>query len=243
VGSLERSRLTMIEAVNEATRALREGLPVLIYDDASRENEVDYVLYAGYIDADVVYEMRTLAGGLICFAMPSMVASMLGIPFMHELLSKDVTLSQLVKLPRYGDWPAFSIWVNHVSVMTGIRDEDRATTIRELHNVVEMAMKGRADEARRKFYEEFMSPGHVPILIARRLSQRRGHTELAIYLAVLAGLTPSVVLAEMLKKGTALSLEEARSLSREYGYPLVSGNDIVKAVAREAEKVCRIVPC
>ncbi len=235
----------MVDGVSEAVRALRNGIPVLIYDDASRENEVDYVIHASRVDVDVIYEMRTLAGGLICYAMPHTLASELGLMFMHELLQRT-ELKGLVKKPSYGDWPAFSVWVNHVNVATGIRDEDRALTIRELDGVVSMLVKGLTDDARRKFFGEFMAPGHVPILIGRSIRERRGHTELSLYLAGLAGLQPSIALAEMLRKGGALTLDEAKKVSREYGYPLVTSKEIVEAVKREAEKgssLCKLLPC
>ena len=236
-----------MSGVAEAVRALRRGLPVLVYDEAGRENEVDYVVHASRVDVDVVYEMRTLAGGLICYAMPKRVADALGLPFMHELLAGIPPLRGLVKRPGYGDWPAFSLWVNHVEVATGIRDSDRALTIRELDRITGLVLEGRVEEARRKLYEEFMSPGHVPILVGRSIEERRGHTELSLYLAALAGLTPSIALAEMLRKGGALTVEEASRVSREYGYPLVTSREIVEAVMAEAARgnsyLCKTLPC
>ena len=229
--------------VEEALRALRKGVPVLIHDDVSRENEVDYVIHASRVNAETVYEMRTLAGGLICYAMPEKVASQIGIPFASDLLLQHPSLSRLVKTPRYGDKPAFSVWVNHVDVATGIRDEDRAMTIRGLHEVTRLAWEGSVDRAREKFYEEFMAPGHVPILIGRSIRVRRGHTELSLYLALLAGEVPSVALVEMLKKGTALSLDEARRVSRQYGYPLVTSTQILGYLYSRGRHVCSRLPC
>ncbi len=215
----------------------------MIHDDVRRENEVDYVVWAGRVDTDIIYEMRTLAGGLICYAMPLSVAKGLGLRFFDEILKNDPTLARLVKLPGYGDRPAFSIWVNHVSVKTGIRDEDRAITIRELHRVTSLFIKGDTSRAKEKFYTEFMAPGHVPILVGRSISERRGHTELSLHLAALAELTPSIALVEMLKRGGAVSFEEALRISREYGYPLVSAADIVKAVKKNYKLICKYMLC
>jgi len=218
--------------LNEALKAFRKGVPVLIYDSSDREDEVDYVIYGGAVDVDVIYEMRTLAGGLICYAMGREAVQALKLPFASDYLQRVEPLAKLVKMPRYGEPPAFSVWVNHVSVVTGIRDADRATTVRELHVVTKLVYEGNVEKAKQKFYEEFMAPGHVPILAERGLSIRRGHTELSLALARLAGVTPSAVLAEMLVKGRQLTYEEALQVSREYGYPLVRGDEIVKEVAK-----------
>ena len=228
----------MSSGVGEALDALRRGIPVLVYDDAGRENEVDYVVHASRVDADTVYEMRRLAGGLICYAMPLHVAHVLGIEFMTETYSRHPRLSKLVTKPRYGDMPAFSVWVNHVDVTTGIRDSDRALTIRALDKVTMYVYEGMGDLARRIFYDEFMAPGHVPILIGRSISERRGHTELSLHLSALADLRPSVVLVEMLDRGTALSLEDAKKISKEYGYPLVSTKEVIEAVQENRDKLC-----
>jgi len=202
---------------------------VLLHDSSGREDEVDYIVPAGSVDADTVYEMRTLAGGLICYAMAAEVAKTLGLRFATEYYAAFPELRPLLKTPSYGEPPAFSIWVNRVGVATGIRDEDRAETIRGLHEVALLVLEGRGEEARRRFAEEFMAPGHVPVLVERGLERRRGHTELALALARLAGIPPSMALVEMLARGRQLRVEEAVRLSREYGYPLVEGGEVIEA--------------
>ncbi|MGC9072112.1 MAG: 3,4-dihydroxy-2-butanone-4-phosphate synthase [Acidilobus sp.] len=221
--------------VDEATRALREGKPVLIYDSASRESEVDLVYHASSATPDVIYSLRTRAGGLICFATRWSIAKGLGLVWGDDLIASVPDLRPLaVRRLGYGDRPAFTIWVNHISVRTGISDEDRSKTVRELHRVVSRYLKGDADGARRKFQEEFQAPGHVPVLASRGLRQRRGHTELSIALSSLAGLEPTVVFAEMLDYGRSLSLDKAFGVSKAWGVPLVSGDEIIEA-CREHE--------
>jgi len=131
-----------------------------------------------------------------------------------------------VKIPRYGDKPAFSLWVNHVSTRTGISDEDRATTIAELHKVVKLLTED-PEGAREKFYSEFMAPGHVPILLSRGIERRRGHTELVTKLAEVSGLERSMVIAEMLGEGKSLSKSEAISYARSKDLLLLEGKDIL----------------
>lgn len=102
-----------------------------------------------------------------------------------------------MKKPKYGDYPAFSLWVNHIDTKTGISDYDRYVTIRELHKIVSLS-KVNPEEAKKMFYLNFTAPGHVPILIARDIRQRKGHTELSITLLEKLGLERSAVIAEML---------------------------------------------
>ena len=223
--------------IDEAIDALRKGKPVLIFDSARREQEVDMVFYAGLIDYEKIYTLRVDAGGLICYATSHIVASHLKLRFMADILESFNEYKMLAsRVLGYGDKPAFSLWVNHVNVRTGISDHDRALTISKLHEVVSLVWNGRVDEGYAKFYEEFISPGHVPILISRGLRKRRGHTELSIALAILAGLEPSIVLAEMLDKGVSLSLAKAKRYAEEHGLIIVSGEEIVNEYASRGLK-------
>jgi len=232
-------------ALREALEALRRGTPVLVHDDYSREDEVDYVIHASFVDAERVYEMRKIAGGLICYAMPLPAGRVLGLRYAHEIYARVPELAPLAgRRLGYGDHPAFSIWVNSLKVKTGIRDVDRALTIRELDKVASLIYSGRPGDARMLFLEEFTAPGHVPVLLGKRLRERRGHTELSLHLAMLAGLTPSTVIVEMLGRGDALTVEEARRISREKGYPLVEGTEILAEVERLGEDLyCRYKLC
>jgi 3,4-dihydroxy 2-butanone 4-phosphate synthase len=226
--------------VEEAVEALKSGVPVLIHDSSARENEVDMVFYGGQIDKEKVYMLRTRAGGVICHATTSDIMEALGLVFLDELLARAGRpyKSLASRKLSYGDRPAFVLWVNHASARTGVTDEDRALTISGLHRVVRAAWRGDTDEARRIFEEEFQAPGHVAFLASRGLSRRRGHTELAVSLALLAGLEPSVVFAEMLARGTRLSLEDAEALSEREGWPLLRGDQIVGACSDAGIQVC-----
>lgn len=215
-------------AVEDAVEALRSGRPVMIFDGSDREGEVDLVYHASAATPDAIYDLRVSAGGLICFATTWEIARGLGLIWGTDLIALHPPLRPLTeKIPSYGDKPAFTIWVNHVGTRTGITDVDRSLTVRMLDRVVRVYLEEGPERARRVFQEEFQAPGHVPVLAARSLRERRGHTELSTCLARLAGLRPSVVFAEMLTKYRALSLEEARRLGRERDIPLVTGEEIL----------------
>jgi len=217
----------MVNNVVVAMRYLSIGKPVFIHDSSSREDEVDMVYHAGFIDYEKVALLRRLAGGLICFSIPKSVGEVLGLRYMSDILT-EVGYGELTrKRLKYGDPPNFSLWVNHYSAITGIRDRDRALTIRELDNVVELVIEGRIDEAKRKFFNEFTAPGHIPILLGRGLNVRRGHTELSLALAELAGLRPSVVIAEVLDEGDAMPVSKVREVAGKIGTVVIEGDEII----------------
>lgn len=219
-----------MDIVKKAINNFKNGRPVLIYDSDVREGEVDMVFHPSFITYKEIYSLRTLAGGLICFVMSKDIASLLGLKFMDELLSNTEFRELSSKRLGYGDRPAFSLWVNYLGVKTGISDVDRALTIRKLYEVSERVALGDVVGGRKYFYENFMSPGHVPILISRGLEARRGHTELSELLARLAGLIPTAVIAEVLDEGYSMSLSKARELAIKLNTVLVSGDELLSAL-------------
>ncbi len=213
--------------------ALLNGEPVLVFDSLSREAETDMVFYAGVVDYKKIAFLRREAGGLICYVSGRVFRERLGLSFLNETLNHHPVYRYLVsRKPRYGDPPAFNIWVNHVDTHTGISDYDKATTIRRLHDVAELVYKGFDEDAIDVFTREFYAPGHVPVLTSRGIGVRKGHTELVTALALLTGLTPSMVIAEMLSEGSSLPRGEAIRYARRHGLHYINGFDIVV----EAEK-------
>lgn len=208
---------------------LIRGRPVLIYDLEGREEETDMVFFAGSIDHKSIYELRREAGGLICYVTSDHVARELGLEFLSDILMKHPLYRELAnKRLRYGDMPPYTLYVNHVKVRTGISDRDRALTIRELDKIVDLIENGRSDLAREIFYRDFVSPGHVPILIGRSASIRRGHTELSLIVARRAGLRPSMVIAEMLDEGDSMSKDNAIKYASSRGIIFLEGRDLLR---------------
>ena len=220
-------------ALTDAINALRKGQFVLLHDSKSRENEIDMVIAAEFVTPSHVARIRSDAGGLLCLAVRHDVAKRLGLLYMHDMLHmlEDVnpTMGKLAngKSP-YGDKPAFSIAINHKETYTGITDSDRALTIAEMARICSKSLNGH--DTQHDFISTFRAPGHVPILIASEglLNERLGHTELAVYLTQLAGLTPAVAICEMLDGTTykALSIDRAQKYSKENDVVIVEGNDL-----------------
>ncbi|MEM3400098.1 MAG: 3,4-dihydroxy-2-butanone-4-phosphate synthase [Candidatus Micrarchaeia archaeon] len=207
-----------------AAESFRRGEILLIHDDEKRENEVDMVLCARHSTPYKIKQMRKDAGGLICVALGNEIAKTLGLVFMHEIYASSTYrfLSSLLHPLPYRSTSAFSITVNHIKTFTGITDNDRSLTITALSSV----------KSKDEFLLNFRSPGHVPLLIEHEggLEKRRGHTELALAIARMAGERPIAVLCEMLgEDGNALDADEARKYALRKNLVYIEGKEIADA--------------
>jgi 3,4-dihydroxy 2-butanone 4-phosphate synthase len=204
-----------------AIQAFRRGGLVMLYDGDDREAEVDFIIRADAVTPQLVRWLRKNAGGLLCFATTREIGEALGLTFLSDMYRK---LGFLTKAP-YGDEPAFIGYVNHVKTRTGVRDVDKALTVRELARVVELALRD-VETAREEFRRNFYMPGHVAVLGAR-IGTRWGHTELSLILAKAAGVPPAVVIIEALGDHLeAMPLEEAEKLAESLGIPIVTSKEI-----------------
>jgi len=218
--------------VEKASAALRAGGMVVIYDGDEREGEADLVVHARNTKPETIETLRKDGGGLICLAVDGEIAKRFGLPFYSDMLaaSKLPVAAMECKKTAYGDKPAFSIQINHKDVFTGITDNDRSLTIRSMARLAEMDL-GQED-AGAAFHSEFYAPGHVFLLIGRGIKSRRGHTELSLELARIAGLSGMTVLCEMLGEGKALPKAEAKRYADAHGLPFVEGKEIIEAGSR-----------
>jgi 3,4-dihydroxy 2-butanone 4-phosphate synthase/GTP cyclohydrolase II len=163
-------------SVEDALNELRAGRMVVVVDDEDRENEGDLVMAAERITPEAVNFMATHGRGLICLAMTGQRLDELGL---HDIPTNADALG--------GTAFTVSIDVKERGVTTGISAYDRAQTI-----------SAAIDIGSRP--EDFWRPGHVFPLRARTggVFERRGHTEAAVDLATLAGLSPAGVICEIL---------------------------------------------
>ena len=163
-------------SVEDALNELRGGRMVVVVDDEDRENEGDLVMAADTITPEAINFMATHGRGLICLAMTGQRLDELGL----DQISPDSDESG-------GTAFTVSIDVKGYGVTTGISAHDRAQTIRAAINAGSRP-------------EDFWRPGHIFPLRARTggVLERRGHTEAAVDLATLAGLSPAGVICEIL---------------------------------------------
>ncbi len=150
------------------------------------------------------------------------VAEQFELPFLQDELDHPAAANHNL---AYDDRSSFSLPVNHRETHTGITDEDRSLTIRELARAAE-----NPDET--DFAAEFRTPGHVHLLrgAPELLADRRGHTELGLALAQAAELPPAVVVCEMLDDETneALAPADAATYADEHNMPYLEGALLVE---------------
>lgn len=221
-------------SLESAIDAIRNGKMILLFDSEDREGETDLVIPALCTTPSDVALMRRDGGGLICVAIYGNAADRMGLPFMSDILksvSNNGHKSLVSLIEKKGDISydsrsSFSVWVNHRETFTGITDNDRALTIRKLGEAVDKVLRGEKID----LGDDFRSPGHVALLRAAGglLKERRGQTELSIELALRAGISPSMVVCEMLdgNTGKALSKKDAMNYARNNNMIFIEGRDI-----------------
>lgn len=226
-----------MDDVGRALEALRRGEFVLVYDGDGREEETDLTIASEFVTPEAIRRLRKDAGGLICATLPGDVRGRLGLPFMADVLRQAGRAFPILEAVstedmKYDRHSAFSITVNHRDTYTGVTDRDRALTISRFAALAREALRRENGWAAGAFAQEFRSPGHVPLLNAEEplLEARRGHTELTTALTVMAGLTPSATICEMMADdGRALSREDAKAYARAHNLVFLEGQDIVRA--------------
>jgi 3,4-dihydroxy 2-butanone 4-phosphate synthase/GTP cyclohydrolase II len=194
-----------VSAVEAALAALAAGRPVLVADDASRENEVDVVLSARDADTATVAWVVRHSSGYLCAPMPAARADALGLPLMVERTEDSLRTAYTVSVDAAA------------GVGTGISAADRARTARVLADP-------DATPA------DFIRPGHVLPLRARPggVLERTGHTEAAVDLVRLAGRGDVGLIAELVHDdGEMLRLDDARLLAEAEGLVLLTVAELV----------------
>lgn len=176
--SFEQFKSTTAELIAEA----KQGRMFVLVDDEDRENEGDLVIPAQMATPETINFMAKHGRGLICLAMERERVEQLGLPLMSL---RNGTRHQT----------AFTISIEaRDGISTGISAFDRARTIQ----VAIDPSKGAGD---------IVTPGHVFPLVARDggVLVRTGHTEAAVDVARLAGLTPAGVICEVLNEDGSMA--------------------------------------
>ncbi len=195
----------VLDKIEDAIEAFRNGEFVIVVDDEDRENEGDLIIAAEKVTPDHVNFMLTNARGELCAPLSISRCEQLGLT--HQVDNNTSMLGT-----------PFTITVDKLDgCTTGVSVHDRAATIRAL-----------ADPNARP--EDFGRPGHVHPLYAQDAGvlRRAGHTEAAIDLARLAGLQPAASLIEILNPdGTMARLPQLREKADQWGLRLISIKDLI----------------
>jgi 3,4-dihydroxy 2-butanone 4-phosphate synthase/GTP cyclohydrolase II len=201
----------------EAIAAIAAGRMVVVVDDEDRENEGDLIVAAEHATPEVMAFFVRHTSGLICASVTSQRADELDLPLM---VARN-TESQRT---------AFTVTVDYrLGTTTGISATDRSLTARAL-----------VDPATRP--EDLNRPGHLHVLRARDggVLKRAGHTEAAVDMARMAGLTPAGVLCEVVTDdGLGMArLPDLEKFAARHDLLLVTIADLIRH-RRQTERLVR----
>jgi 3,4-dihydroxy 2-butanone 4-phosphate synthase / GTP cyclohydrolase II len=207
-----------VSTIDEAIAAIARGELVVVADDPARENEGDLIMAAERATPQALAFMIRHTSGVVCAAMSADRLAALQLP----LMVTDNTETQRTAF-------TVSVDVRH-GTTTGISAADRTATLRALADPTAEA-------------DDFLRPGHVFPLRAcdGGVLARRGHTEAAVDLARLAGLSPCGVLSEVMNDdGTMARPKELGAFAERHGLPIIDIGDLV-AHRRRTERLVSAV--
>jgi 3,4-dihydroxy 2-butanone 4-phosphate synthase/GTP cyclohydrolase II len=207
-------------SIEEGIEEIRRGRMLIVVDDEDRENEGDLIIAAEKVTPEDINFMITNARGLVCMPLTAGRLDELKIPPMAEENTSEQGTAFHVAIGAKG------------KITTGISPADRCETVRTA-----------IDPATRP--EDISMPGHVFPLRARPggVLERAGHTEAAVDLARLAGLTPAGVICEIINDdGTMARRPQLEEFSAKHGLKMITVADLIryrrrteKLVERESE--------
>jgi 3,4-dihydroxy 2-butanone 4-phosphate synthase/GTP cyclohydrolase II len=194
------------EILESALARLKAGKFVIVTDDASRENEGDLIaLGVGATEENLAFMIR-YSSGVICAAITSEAARRLNLP-------------PMTRTNQDSKGTAFTVSIDvKEGLTTGISARERANTLRHLADLKASA-------------KDFVRPGHIFPLTVRPggLRERRGHTEAAMELAVLAGHPPMAFIAELVNDdGSMMRDQSLRDFAAAHQIPVLSIEEIAK---------------
>ncbi len=195
-----------LNTIPEAIEAIRNGQLIIVVDDEDRENEGDFIAAAEKVTPEMVNFMTLYGRGLVCA------------PITEERCD-ELELEMMVGKNTSSHETPFTVSVDLLGYdcTTGISASDRAKTLNAL-----------ADPNIKP--EELGRPGHIFPLRARTrgVLRRAGHTEAAVDIARLAGLTPAGVLIEIMNDdGSMARLPELMKLAERFDLKIISIKDLI----------------
>ena len=195
-----------LNTIREAIDAIAAGEFVVVVDDEDRENEGDLIIAAESVTDEGMAFMVKYTSGVVCCPITNERADALHLPLMVANNTEAMGT-------------AFTVSVDVAEgTTTGISASDRALTCNALAND-QVAASG------------FARPGHVFPLRARPggVLKRAGHTEAAVDLATMAGLSPAGVISEIVSDdGTMARLPELLKFSKRHDIPIISIADMIR---------------
>ena len=197
----------MFNTIDEALIAFKNGNPILVVDDESRENEGDIIFPAALATQEKLNLCAAQAKGLICIAIDPTVAKRLNL--------KPVSSNHLDPFHTafYDSIDASS----HFGITTGISARERAITAKHIANPNSMP-------------SDFIKPGHLFPVVAKSngVLIRQGHTEAAVDLCKLTNHEPAAIICEVMDdKGNMMRRDGLFEFAKSHTLPIITIQQII----------------
>jgi 3,4-dihydroxy 2-butanone 4-phosphate synthase / GTP cyclohydrolase II len=197
----------MLDTIESAIEAIKNGELVIVVDDDDRENEGDLVGAARMVTPEMINFMTKYGRGLICAPVVESRCDELKLELMvtNNTALHETPFTVSVDLLGHG-------------CTTGISAHDRAKTVQAL-----IDPKTRPEELGR--------PGHIFPLRSKKggVLRRTGHTEATTDLARLAGFEPAGFLVEIMNDdGTMARLPDLEIMAKKFNLKLISIKDLIE---------------
>jgi len=194
-----------MNTIQEAIEAIKSGKFVIVVDDEHRENEGDLIIAADKVTSQDIAFMVRYTTGILCLTLLGDRLDELKIPLMvNDNTDPNKT--------------SFTISVDHKTTGTGVSAIDRCQTIKAL-------VSSDAQP------HDFRRPGHIFPLRYQEggVLKRAGHTEAAVDLARLAGLSSAGVLSEIVNDdGSMARLPDLEIFAAKHELCIITIADLIR---------------
>lgn len=195
----------IINRVEEAIESFKKGAMIIVTDDKDRENEGDLIVAAEHCTIEQMALMIRHTSGIICAPLLKADAERLELP---PMVQNNVSLYNT----------AFTVSVDTTKgSTTGISASDRVNAVKLLADPNSKA-------------EDFVRPGHIFPLVAKEggVLERRGHTEAAVDLCRLSGLSPVAVIGELMNDDGSIMIDDSLlEFAKQHKLLTISVSDLV----------------
>lgn len=197
----------MFDAIEEALHEFRNGNPILVVDDESRENEGDIIFPAATATQATLNFCAVEGKGLVCIAIDLQTAKRLDLSPVRSN-QKDVFHTAF-----YDSIDA----VADFGISTGISAKERAITAIHIANPLSKP-------------DDFIKPGHLFPVVAKEggVLVRSGHTEAAVDLCRLTGHEPAAIICEVMDtEGNMMRRNGLLDMAKEKKLKIISIQQII----------------
>jgi 3,4-dihydroxy 2-butanone 4-phosphate synthase/GTP cyclohydrolase II len=197
----------MFNTIEEALLDFKNGNPILVVDNESRENEGDIIFPADAATQEKLNLCATHAKGLVCIAIDPKIAERLNLSPVasnHKDPFHTAFYDSIDANPDFG-------------ITTGISAKERAITAAQIANPNSKAT-------------DFIKPGHLFPVVAKTngVLVRQGHTEAAVDLCKLTNQPPAAIICEVMDQdGNMMRREGLFEFAKKLNLKVITIQQIV----------------